>query len=118
MKIGATTTAIEALDVVGNILASGTITASSALINGVHIGSGLSSLETQVDRKQDTITPESSFEALNITSNINLIDNVDTNNFIALSLSFFNDLDITNINFNKQDYLIAGTNITINGNVI
>jgi hypothetical protein len=52
VKTGATTSAIEALDVVGNISASGTITASSALINGVNIGSGLSSLQTQVDRKK------------------------------------------------------------------
>ena len=38
--------ATEALDVEGNILASGSITASSAIIHGVNIGSGLSSLET------------------------------------------------------------------------
>ena len=53
MKIG-TGTATEALDVEGNILASGSIIASSAIINSVDIGSGLSSLQTQVNGKHNT----------------------------------------------------------------
>jgi len=55
-KIGADTAATEALDVAGNILASGSINSSSAIINGVNIGSGLTSLETQVRGKQNTLT--------------------------------------------------------------
>jgi hypothetical protein len=56
VRIEASTTATEALDVVGNILASGTITASSAVINSVDIGSGFFSLQTQVDGKQDKLS--------------------------------------------------------------
>jgi len=38
-----------------NILASGSITSSSAIINGVNIGSGLTSLQTQLDTKQNSL---------------------------------------------------------------
>ena len=61
MKVGASTSATEALDVAGNILASGSITAnnltaSSAIVNSVDIGSGFSSLQTQVDALIEYIT--------------------------------------------------------------
>jgi hypothetical protein len=48
-KIGDTSIATEALDVAGNILTSGSITSSSAILNSVDIGSELSSLQTQVN---------------------------------------------------------------------
>jgi hypothetical protein len=61
VKVGASTSATEALDVAGNILASGSITAnnltaSSAIVNSVDIGSGFSSLQTQVDALIEYIT--------------------------------------------------------------
>jgi hypothetical protein len=71
-KIGSESTATEALDVAGNILASGSIIASSAIINGVNIGSGLYSLQTQVNGKQDLLQA-----GTNIT--------IDENNIISSS---------------------------------
>jgi hypothetical protein len=43
-KIGASTSATEALDVAGNILASGSINANSAIINGVNINTTLTDI--------------------------------------------------------------------------
>ena len=37
------------------ILASGSITSSSAIINGVNIGCGLTSLQTQLDTQQNSL---------------------------------------------------------------
>ena len=71
-KIGDTSIATEALDVAGNILASGSIIASSAIINGVNIETGLSSLQTQVNGKQDILQA-----GTNIT--------IDENNIISSS---------------------------------
>ena len=71
-KIGSESTATEALDVAGNILASGSIIGSSAIINGVNIGSGLYSLQTQVNGKQDLLQA-----GTNIT--------IDENNIISSS---------------------------------
>lgn len=54
--------------------------------------------------KQDLITEDTEIEILNITSNINLIDNIDPNNYAVLSYNTFN---------NKQDLITQGT--TLNG---
>jgi hypothetical protein len=71
-KIKANTTATKALDVAGNILTSGSIIASSAVMNSVDIESGLSSLQPQVNGKQDLLTA-----GTNIT--------IDGNNIISSS---------------------------------
>ena len=73
-KIGASTAATEKLDVTGNIIASGSITSSSAIINGVDIGSEVSSLQTQVNGKQDILQA-----GTNIT--------IDGNNIISSQVS-------------------------------
>jgi hypothetical protein len=96
-KIGSESTATEELDVTGNILASGSIIGSSAIINGVNIGSGLSSLQTQVNGKQDILQA-----GTNIT--------IDENNIISSSSITQEDLDL------KQNILQAGTNITVDEN--
>ena len=70
-KIGEISTATEALDVAGNILASGSIIASSGIINSVDIESGLSSLETQVNEKQDILQA-----GTNITIDGNIISSI------------------------------------------
>jgi len=99
VKIGDNSTATEALDVAGNILASGSIIASSAIINGVNIGSRLYSLQTQINGKQDILQAET-----NIT--------IDENNIISSSSITQEDLDL------KQNILQAGENITISNNII
>jgi len=59
---------------------------------------------TLTSDKQDLITEDTEIETLNITSNINLIDNIDPNNYAVLSYNTFN---------NKQDLITQGT--TLNG---
>jgi hypothetical protein len=99
-KIGADTAATEVLDVAGNILASGSITASSAIINGVNIGSGLSSLETQIGGKQNTLKART-----NIT--------IDENNVISSSGGSGSDITQEDLDL-KRDLITSSTSLTCN----
>ena len=82
MKIGNNSSATEALDVAGNILASGSIIGSSAIINSVDIGSEVSSLQTQVNGKQDILQA-----GTNIT--------IDENNIISSSGGSITQAELT-----------------------
>jgi len=101
-KIGASTAATEALDVAGNILASGSIIGSSAIINGVNIESGLSSLQSDLDAKKNVLIAG---------TNITIVDNTISSSGGGSDITQ-SDLDT------KQYVLIAGTNITIVDNTI
>jgi hypothetical protein len=50
--------------------------------------------QADLDLKQFIITQETEIEVLNITSNNNLIHNVNTNNVAVLSYSSLNDITI------------------------
>jgi hypothetical protein len=59
-----------------------------------NLSSGGDITQADLDLKQIIITPETEIEVLNITSNINLIDNVNTNNVAVLSYSSLNYITI------------------------
>ena len=82
---------------------NGTLNAPQIEVSGDIYIDGVSVL-TKFSNKQDLITPSTEIETLNITSNINLIDNIDPNNYAVLSYNTFN---------NKQDLITQGT--TLNG---
>ena len=82
---------------------NGTLNAPQIEVSGDIYIDGVSVL-TKFANKQDLITPSTEIETLNITSNINLIDNIDPNNYAVLSYNTFN---------NKQDLITQGT--TLNG---
>ena len=125
-KIGADTAATEALDVAGNILASGSITSSSAIINGVNIGSGLTSLETQVGGKQNTLTSSNNITTGSISSGSitgRTSTTITAPTITATSNLFYGTTNVatkistieTSLNA-KQDLITSSTNLTCNKN--
>jgi hypothetical protein len=76
-----------------------TLSITNSIIN---LENQINDLDVNIADKQDLITPSTEIETLNITSNINLIDNIDPNNYSVLSYNTFN---------NKQDLITQETTL-------
>ena len=118
MKIG-TGTATEALDAEGDILASDSITASSAILKIVDIISGLTSLQTQVNGKQDVLTFDDDLVLNSIVVKPGFLKanyTAAADGEIRCDILTVADVDISTLIASKQNILTQGNNITIDEN--
>jgi hypothetical protein len=124
VKVGASTSATEALDVAGNILASGSITAENLIVGSTNVITEITALQSltathtedlatntaDILTKQATITSSTDLEtnSIFIEENLNLKK---TTYFDTIVIRRFNEADTTIINLNELQIWVNGSNI-------